>query len=218
MHVMGMAGVDHVLSSYGYYAIVLIVMLESAGVPMPGETILVSASVYAGTKHQLDIRIIIAAAAAAAILGDNLGFWAGRALGGRFLARFGPRVGLDVRKQKLGRYLFKRYGGAVVFFGRFVSVLRAYAALLAGINSLDASVFFVCNAGGAIVWATVFGCGGYLLGQGFDRIAGPVGYVALALALVAAVVAWRFYKKHEERLLETAEREMMDDTVAAPTS
>ena len=208
MHIFDSAVLSHLLSSYGTYAIFLVVMLESAGVPMPGETILVTAAVLAGTNKGLDIRFVIAAAAAGAIIGDNIGFWVGREVGESVLRRFGPKIGLDARKQKLGQYLFRRYGGAIVFFGRFVAVLRAYAALLAGINRLAPWTFFAFNAAGGIVWACVFGLGGFWLGQSIDKIAGPVGWVALALAVAGAILAWRFYKRHEERLLEQAEREM----------
>ena len=208
MHIFDSDTVTQVIASYGYYAVFLAIMLESAGVPMPGETVLVSAAIYAGTTHGLDIRWLVPAAAAAAILGDNLGFWVGRRYGQRLVTRLGPKLGLDERKQALGRYLFKRYGGAIVFFGRFVALLRTYAALLAGANGLRPLTFFLWNAAGGIVWACLFGLGGFLLGKGLERIAGPVGWVALAGAVAGGVVAWRFYKRHEERLLEVARREM----------
>jgi membrane protein DedA with SNARE-associated domain len=120
----------------------VIVMLESAGIPMPGETILVTAAVYAATKHALDIRWVIAAAAGGAILGDNIGFWVGREFGEPLLEKWGHLVGLDARKRMLGRYLFARYGGSIVFFGRFVALLRAFAALLAGANGLSPWRFY----------------------------------------------------------------------------
>ena len=208
MHLFDSASLSGILSSYGYWAIFAVILLESAGVPMPGETVLVAAAVYAGSHKGLDIGLVVAAAAAAAILGDNVGFLVGRRLGEPLLVRYGARMGFDSRKQLLGRYLFRRYGGAVVFFGRFAAVLRTYAALLAGINGLEPWTFFLWNAAGGIAWATLFGIGGYVLGQGIDRIAGPVGWVALAAAAAGAVLLWRFYKVHEERLLDEAERAM----------
>jgi membrane protein DedA with SNARE-associated domain len=200
--------VRHIVVSYGYAAIFLIVMLESAGVPLPGETALVSAAVYAGTRHTLDIGFIIAAAAAGAIVGDNVGFWVGREFGNRALSRWGHLVGLDERKRKLGQYLFARHGGKIVFFGRFVALLRAFAALLAGVNGLPPLRFFAFNAAGGITWAAVFGLGGYFLGEGIRHIAGPIGWAVLAVALVCAVGLWRYYKRHEERLLADAEAAM----------
>ena len=200
--------VEHVIEAYGYYALALVVAGESAGVPLPGETMLVSASIYAGTKHGLDIRLVIAVAAVAAIVGDNLGFFVGRRYGEAVLRRFGPRIGLDERKQLLGQYLFKRYGGVIVFFGRYVALLRTFAALLAGINRLPPLTFFCWNAAGGITWACLFGLGGYLAGRGIERVTGPVGIAALVLAVIGAVALWRFYKRHEEQLLARAEREM----------
>jgi len=200
--------VAQLLHTYGYGLVLLVVALESAGVPMPGETVLISAAVYAGTTGHMKIAMVIAAAATGAILGDNVGFWVGRAAGPPVLRRFGALVGLDQRRQKLGQYLFSRHGGKIVFFGRFVAFLRAFAALLAGVNRLSPERFFFYNAAGGIVWASLFGLGGYLLGAQFHRIAGPFGVVMLALALIAVFLGWRFYRSQEERLLELAERAM----------
>src|SRR6266446_734110 len=120
--------IQHILVNYGYAAIFIIVMLESAGVPLPGETILVSAAAFAGNKHSLDIRYVIAAAAGGAIFGDNIGFWVGREFGTSLLSRWGYLIGFGERKRKLGQYLFARHGGKIVFFGRF----HCFAARLCG--------------------------------------------------------------------------------------
>ena len=197
--------VQHVTASYGYAAIFVIVMLESAGIPLPGETILVSAAAFAGSRHSLHLGYIIAAAAGGAIVGDNIGFWVGREFGTTLLEKWGYLIGLDERKRKLGQYLFARHGGKIVFFGRFVALLRAFAALLAGANRLPPLRFFFFNAAGGIVWATAFGTGAYVLGQGIRRIAGPFGWAALIVAAVCAVILWRYYKKNEERFLAEAE-------------
>ena len=197
--------VQDVLAKYGYAAIFIVVMLESAGVPLPGETILVSAAAFSGSRHSLDIRYVIAAAAGGAIVGDNIGFWVGREFGTSLLSRWGYVIGLDERKRKLGQYLFARHGGKIVFFGRFVALLRAFAALLAGANGLSPWRFLVFNAAGGIVWATVFGVGGYVVGEGIRRIAGPFGWGVLFAAMVFAILLWRYYKKHEQRFLDEAE-------------
>jgi len=202
------AQISVLLSTYGYGLVLVVVALESAGVPLPGETVLVSAAIYAGTTHNMDIACVIGAATAGAIVGDNIGFWIGREVGPPILERFGDIVGLDARRRKLGQYLFRRYGGAIVFFGRFVAFLRAFAALLAGVNRLDPLRFFVFNAAGGIAWATLFWLGGYALGASFHRIAGPFGLAMLAFAVVALAFGWRFYRHHEERLLDEAERAM----------
>ncbi len=197
--------VQHITASYGYAAIFVIVMLESAGIPLPGETILVSAAAIAGSRHSLHLGYIIAAAAGGAIIGDNIGFWVGREFGTTLLAKWGYLVGLDERKRKLGQYLFARHGGKIVFFGRFVALLRAFAALLAGTNRLSPLRFFFFNAAGGIVWATVFGTGAYVLGEGIRRVAGPFGWAALIIAALCAAILWRYYKKNEQRFLAEAE-------------
>jgi membrane protein DedA with SNARE-associated domain len=194
------------LVGYGYWAIMVIIMLESAGVPMPGETTLVAAAVYAGTQHTLDIRLVIAAAAAGAIVGDNIGFWVGREFGSAALSRWGHIIGLDASKIKLGHYLFARHGGKIVFFGRFVALLRAFAALLAGVSRLEPWRFLIFNAAGGIAWATIFGVSGYILGESVHHIAGTFRWAALIVALLCIVWLWRHYKQHEADLLAEAER------------
>jgi len=214
LHFLDHETIAAILQSYGYAAILIIVALESAGVPLPGETVLVSAALYAGTTHRMEIALVILAAATGAILGDNVGFWIGREAGPSIIARFGRLVGIDERRQKLGQYLFKRHGGKIVFFGRFVAFLRAFAALLAGANMLPPNRFFVYNAAGGIVWATIFGLGGYALGAQFHRIAGPFGLLMLVVAAVGLVRGWRFFKRHEEQLLERAETAMNEERAA----
>jgi membrane protein DedA with SNARE-associated domain len=199
------AWVHDIVVTYGYAAVFLIVMLESTGIPLPGETILVSAAAFAGSRHSLHLEYIIAAAAGGAIIGDNIGFWVGREFGTPLLSNWGYLIGLDERKRKLGQYLFASHGGKIVFFGRFVALLRAFAALLAGANQLPPLRFLFFNAAGGIVWAAIFGTGGYILGEGIRRIAGPFGWMALAVAAVCAVALWRYYKKNEARLLAEAE-------------
>jgi membrane protein DedA with SNARE-associated domain len=194
------------LVHYGYGAIFLIVMIESAGIPMPGETILVGAAVYAGTRHALDIRLVIAAAAAGAIVGDNIGFWVGHRFGFALLLRYGKHIGLEEPQLKLGQYLFAKYGGPIVFFGRFVAVLRAFAAVLAGANRYAWGRFLLFNATGGIVWATLYGTGAYWFGRSIHRIMGPVGLALVILAVGALAIGWRVLKRQQAVLQAEAER------------
>ena len=146
---------NQLISAYGYWAVMLFVGVESIGFPFPGETMLLAAAIYAGTTHNLDIALVITAASVGAVLGDNIGYWFGREFGYELLLRYGRYFHFDQTKMKLGMYLFHKHGGKVVFFGRFVAVLRAFAALLAGINQMDWRRFFVFNvAGGAVVSLT----------------------------------------------------------------
>jgi membrane protein DedA with SNARE-associated domain len=192
------------LVHYGPWAVFLLVALESSGVPLPGETILVTAAIVAGRTHEGSILEIIGLAAAGAIFGDNIGFWVGREFGLKLLVRHGDKIGLDQDKLKLGQYMFLRFGGAIVFFGRFVAVLRAFAAVLAGANKLAPWRFFLFNAAGGVVWASLFGLGGYFLGKDFHKIAGPAGITGLVLALGLIAFSWFYYRKHEAKLIEEA--------------
>src|SRR5271156_6482485 len=128
------------LATYGYLAVFLVVAMESAGIPMPGETVLITAAILAG-QGTLRIYGVIGAAAAGAIIGDNCGYWVGRELGFPLLYRFGHYIRLDERRLKVGQYLFLRHGGKIVFFGRFVDPLRILAAVLAGANRMSSPYF-----------------------------------------------------------------------------
>lgn len=206
------------LTSYGYWAVLVFVAIESTGIPFPGETMLLAASIYAGTTQHLSLPIIIIAAATGAILGDNLGFFVGYQGGFRVLRRYGRYIHLDERKLKLGIYLFRRHGGKVVFFGRFVAVLRAWAAFLAGVNRMRWPRFLAFNAAGGMLWATVYGIGGYVLGENVHRFAGIVGKVTLVLAALLLLAGILWLRRNERSLEETAERELpgpLDDYVHA---
>src|SRR5579875_3332310 len=180
--------VSQLIAHYGYFAVFGFVALESAGIPLPGESILVSAAIFAGTKHGLNIAGIITAAAAGAIFGDNIGFWIGREIGLRLLLRYGRYIRLDESKLKLGQYLFLRHGGKVVFFGRFVAVLRAFAALLAGISCMDWPRFFAFNMAGGIVWTVIYSTAGFYFGKAVHELLGTLGVIAVAAAAVAVLV------------------------------
>ena len=196
----------HLLESYGYIAVLFFVAIESTGIPFPGETMLIIAAIYAGRTHHLAIPIVIGSAALGAILGDNLGFWVGREGGYRLLRRYGRYIRLDERKLKLGQYLFQKHGNKVVFFGRFVAVLRAWAAFLAGTNRMHWTSFLLYNALGGIIWATIFGLGGYFLGSKVEQFSGPVGIIFLVVAVIIIVAFFIFLRRNEKRLEDEAER------------
>ena len=193
------------VAHYGYFAVFAVVALESAGLPLPGETALLSAAVFAG-QGTLNIEGVIACAALAAILGDNCGYWVGREFGFPLLYRYGHLLRVDEGKLKVAQYLFLRHGGKIVFFGRFVAILRTFAAFLSGVNRLPWGRFLVFNALGGIVWAVAFGLGGFFLGVAFETYARPVGIGALVCAVIGAVGASRFVAHHAEALREEAEK------------
>ncbi|MFO1026707.1 MAG: DedA family protein [Acetobacteraceae bacterium] len=201
-------GIEDVLQSYGYAGVGIALMLESMGAPLPGESLMIAAAIYAATTGKMDIWILVPVAAAGAILGDQVGYLIGRWIGFRVLARWGRRIGISDERMQLGRYLFQRYGGGVVFLGRFVAFLRTVAAVLAGANRMPWTRFLLWNGLGGIVWTAGYGFGAYVLGDAFTRLHGPAG-IALGVAGAAmAVVAVWFVKKNETRLLEDARREM----------
>jgi membrane protein DedA with SNARE-associated domain len=203
------------LASFGYVVVFALVMLESLGLPVPGETALIAAAVVAGSTHRLDIGWVIAVAATAAIVGDNIGFTLGRRLGTKILIRYGHRVRLNESRLRIGMWLFRHHGGKVVFFGRFVAVLRTYAAFLAGANRMSWLRFLVSNAAGGVLWATVFGLGYYAFGDVFERVGTAIDIVlgiAGALAVVGFVV---WVRRKEAELSERAERELGSETLRA---
>jgi membrane protein DedA with SNARE-associated domain len=184
----------------------LFVGVESIGIPFPGETMLLAAAIYAGTTQELDISLVIAAASAGAVIGDNIGYWFGREFGYELLLRFGRHIHFDQRKMKLGMYLFQKHGGKVVFFGRFVAVLRAFAALLAGINQMDWRRFLLFNIAGGVTWSTLLGLAGYNLGKEARHLLGKAGIVILVIAAAMLVIAFIAIRRNERRLEEEAER------------
>jgi membrane protein DedA with SNARE-associated domain len=180
------------------------------GVPVPGETMLVTAAIYAGATHQLSIQVVIAVAIVAAIVGDNAGFLIGRRLGYPLLERHGGRVGITPERLKLGRFLFRRHGGKVVFFGRFIAVLRALAALLAGVNCMSWGRFLLFNAAGGATWAGGYGTLAYIFGERLEPLAQPIRIVLMAAAVLGVVVGAWFVRSHEARLQAEADRALAE--------
>lgn len=196
---------DHLLSLYGYFAIFGFVALESLGIPWPGETMLIAAGLYAGHTGNLNPVGIVVVASAAAIIGDNIGYAVGLYGGYRLLRRYGRYVHLDEGRIKLGRYLFWKHGGKVVFFGRFVSVLRTYAAFLAGTNRMQWRKFLVFNAAGGILWATLYGLGSYYLGQSINNISSDVTIIFAVVVVATIVIGFVLLRRNEARLIAKAE-------------
>jgi membrane protein DedA with SNARE-associated domain len=203
---MSAAEVHHLVALYGIWMVAALVALESMGLPVPGETTLIAAALYAGTTPELNIVAVVAAAAAGAVLGDNVGFWIGREFGYRLLLRYGGRLGMTEGKIKLGQYLFLRHGGKVVFWGRFVAVLRALAAVLAGANRMNWPHFLLCNAAGGGAWAAVYGFGAYYLGREIHQLTAPVRLVGLAVAIGMTVALALAFRRNQARWEAEAER------------
>jgi undecaprenyl-diphosphatase len=179
----------------GYLILFALVGVESAGVPVPGETALIAAGVLS-THGEFHIELVIAVAAAAAILGDNVGYVIGRTAGRRLLERPGL---MEARRRDIlrqGELFFARHGPKAVFLGRWVAGLRIAAAWLAGIHRMPWAVFAFWNATGGVAWAASVGLLAYYLGptaEDIFKVAGVAGVAAAALILVA-FLAWRRFR------------------------
>src|SRR5918912_1123284 len=176
------------VARYGYGFLFIVVGIESFGIPLPGETALVTGAALAALGR-LNIYGVVAAAAAGAILGDNAGYWLGRKGGPAVVHRYGRYVGLDDRKIERVHAFFARHGAKTVFIGRFVALLRSWAAALAGVGCMTYGTFTLYNALGGVVWASVFGALGYAFGRNLPRLEGYLAQASLAAALLVALVA-----------------------------
>src|SRR6266581_9368032 len=191
---ISLATLQNALNTIGYPAVAIFIMIESSGIPFPGETMLLLASFYAAVSHQLQIPLVIACAAFGAIIGDNIGYLIGRTGGRAFIVRYGKYVFIKPEHLALAEAYFAKHGNKTVFFGRFIAVLRAWAAFLAGVNHMHWRTFLIYNAAGGIVWATIFGTLGYVAGRFFhdnfaqvERLAATLGWLGSGLIVVAVL-------------------------------
>ena len=198
------------LHTLGYPAVTLFIMIESAGVPFPGETMLLLASFYAAIDHQLNLPIIIACAAAGAIAGDNIGYFVGHTGGRAFVERFGRYLFLKPKHLDRAEKFFARHGNKTVFFGRFIAILRTWSAFLAGVNHMNWRAFLVYNAAGGILWAITYGTIGYVAGRIFhdnfaavESIARTISWIG-AGAIVAIVIAAFFVVRWRRKKVESS--------------
>ena len=188
--------VENLVQDYGLVLLFLLVGMESAGIPLPGETALVIAGVLA-SRGDLDIVAVISVAAAGAIAGDNVGYWIGRTGGRRLLKRWSWLERHASRVLPWSERFFERHGAKTVFLGRFIAVLRVTAAWLAGVSKMPWWRFLLWNAAGGICWAVLFGLLAYYIGRAATEAIGRYGFiggaVAVALLIVAAILVrvWR---------------------------
>ena len=182
-----------------YLVVGLVIGIESMGVPLPGETTLIAASLLA-SQGDLNLVIVIAAAAAGAIIGDSVGYFIGRRAGRGLFDRLGRRFHhfSPARIEKAEKY-FQKYGVWTVFFGRFVALLRIFAGPMAGTLRMPYSRFLAANAAGGIAWATTIGIVAFKVGDNADKIFGEVSVWALVVIAVAAVAAYAGYKLRKRR-------------------
>jgi len=201
MAIFSHADLQPLVSQYGYWGVGLIVGLESMGIPLPGETILVLAAVYAAGSGDMSIYGVVAAATIGSIIGDNLGYSIGRRYGYPLLLKHGRKINMTEDRIRLGQYLFMSYGALIVFVGRFIALLRILAAFLAGVNHMKWWTFLVANALGAVLWASVFGFGGYAFGQLIFQVHSTFAPFLVAAAVIGFFGIGYLLHRNEKRLI-----------------
>ena len=185
---------------FGYGAVFMVLLAENAGLPVPGETVLLFASFLAYSEHRLSLPIVIVCGIVACTLGDNLGYLIG-ARGGRPLLERHRRF-FHIKKHTLerGERLFRRYGAATIFFARFIFGMRVFAGPMAGVLRMPWRRFLLFNFLGACVWVTVIACVGYAFGSQWERLLGLLNHfnlVVFVLAVLIAIALWARYRSKE---------------------
>lgn len=185
---------------------ILITALQSAGIPVPGTTALILAALYAGATHRLAIAGVVLAAITGAILGNLVGYAIGRWGGWTLLERYGHLVRLTPSRLRLGRYVFRVHGGKVVFFGRFITGMRTWAAFLAGSARMPASSFILFSAIGAVIWALTNGLGYFYFGHALTSTSTAVNAVLITAFLAWLTVAALYLRRRVQSIRVAAER------------
>jgi len=193
------------IETYGLVFVAVLICLESIALPVPGETVLILAAVFAGSRHQLHIVAIVLTAATAAFVGQVIGYMIGRQFGYRLLLRYGGYLRITEGRIKLGEYLFLRHGITIVIVARFLPVLRSIIGILAGANRMPAPSFLFANIVGALVWTSVVGYLSFLFGNLIHQVGHWIAIVVGVVAVTAIVVGVNFLRRHEERLTAEAE-------------
>ena len=189
---------DH-FTNHGYWTLAITLLLENAGVPLPGETMLLFASFLAFQHHELNLGLIILVGTLACTLGDNLGYWIGHHGGRPLLHRYQRVFRVTDERIARGEELFDRFGPTTVFFARFVFGMRVIAGPLAGVLRMPWRRFVLFNFLGAAIWVTVISCVGYFFGQHWQRLLEIVGRANLVVFVVALAVVWLLWRRYRER-------------------
>lgn len=183
---------------YGYWAVGAVLLAENAGLPVPGETILLLACFLSYSEHTLRVFWIVVIATIAATLGDNLGFAVGYYGGRPLLARYQSLFRISVRTVRRGEDLFARYGAVTIFFARFIFGLRIIAGPLAGVLRMPWRKFLAFNFLGAVLWVTVVASVGYLFGQHWERLQRDMKRVDISIAVILLVgAAWLWWRARQ---------------------
>jgi membrane-associated protein len=196
-----------VAENVGFPVIFALIAIETMGIPVPGETALITAGIVA-SRGRLEIEVVIAIAACAAILGDNVGFAIGRKLGRRLLTAPGPLLHHRRRVIAVGEPFFDRHGPKAVFLGRWVTGLRITAAWMAGVTKMSWPTFLFWNALGGIAWATSIGLIAYFVGHSAEKIIHLAGLGGAAAVVLGGVVLWLVLRTRRRRAEELVDEEI----------
>ena len=201
---MALGSISGFIEQHSQLALLLmfvLLALESFGLPVPGETALIACSVLA-SQGALSIVAVIVVAVAAAVGGDNAGYWVARSRGRAFLDRYEPTRRYAARYLPKGVRFFARHGGKAVFLGRFVTVLRVTTAWSAGLSHMDAWRFFAWNMAGGIVWATGVALIAFYLGEAVAAAIGKYGLYAAGAAVILTVIGVFIARRLERRMFD----------------
>jgi membrane protein DedA with SNARE-associated domain len=182
------------IDQYGYIAVALLVAIESMGVPLPGETALITAAAFAATGCVSAVGVAIAATVGT-VVGGTGGYWLGRWRGKTLLARYGHWIWLNERRVQRAESYFRRHGMKTVFFGRYVVLLRIIGSLLAGVMHMPFARFSIVNFAGGALWAVTFTILGYLFGENLPRLHRHLGEAAVAVTVVAIVAGMIYWTR-----------------------
>ncbi|MEO7040504.1 MAG: DedA family protein [Gemmatimonadaceae bacterium] len=188
----------HLIDQYGYALVVGLVLAEGVGLPLPGETALVTAAAFAAQSHRLSIVGVILASIVGATAGGCGGYWIGSAGGLPFLQHHGRHIGITKERIARARTFFTEHGPKAVFAARFIAILRTFAGILAGVTKMRFGVFFLWNALGAIVWSVLFGALGYEFGNNLpwlEHVIGRTSLIALAVVVIVGLIVWHRRKR-----------------------
>ncbi len=191
---------------YGYWVVFFGVMLENAGLPIPGETILLIAGYFAATGG-FNLVLVMLIAAVGAVIGDNIGFAVGHHFGRKFILRVGRFFFLTPQRFAYMEGYMQRHGSKTILVARFITGLRVFAALLAGASHMPWRIFFIYNVTGAILWSVVITTLGFIFGQSLPLLitwVGRSGTILLIAGIVIAFITWRIYKRRAKREMEMA--------------
>ena len=194
------------LIDYGLVLLFLLIAIESAGVPLPGETALIAAAIMTRPERggHWSLWLVIVVAAAAAIIGDNVGYWLGRVGGRKLISRWGFAERYAAKALPPAERFFQKHGAKTVFFGRFIALLRVTSAWLAGISKMHWWLFFLWNALGGIVWAAGVSLLAYWAGKAAADAVSHYGLYAVVAIIILVAVGYVVLRIYRRRLVEDA--------------